>query len=309
MKIITDDVEIAESFFYEPRHWSNLEFSEIGNPEVELLDKLELKSPMLVADFHDYNPWETIIIASYAPKSQYDALIELSKEVELPNVMCLAASGDNFRGFRNRKWDSRPGNIYMTTHLKPNREIPRFNVGFLVLAALSVAEAIDSIEGLKTKAKIKWVNDIFMEESKVSGVLDQTQIMGSKVVGAIMGIGMNVETSPIIEPTPFVPAAACVDDFAEPGKFVTRREAFAALTKRLAFNYEKILAGDVDYLTSKYIEKSYVIGMNAEIWSDGIDTEPEVLRFGKIEKIGENLELFFEGDDRPVTNGRLRLLS
>ncbi len=308
MKIITDNIEIAESFFYERKRWTKLEFTEIENPEIELLEKLELKSPMFTAESDDRLPEDTIIIASYAPKSQYDALIDLSKTVELPNVTCLAASGDNFRGFRNRKWDSRPGNIYITTHLKPNREIPKFNVGFLVLAALSVAEAIDSLEWLTAKANIKWVNDILMEESKVSGVLAQTQVMGSKVVGAIMGIGMNVETSPIIEPTQFVPAAACVNDFAEPGKFVTRREAFAALTKRLALNYEKILAGEVDYLTAKYIEKSCVIGKNAEIWSDDVDSPSEVLRSGKIERIGENLELFFEGDDRPVTSGRLRLL-
>lgn len=59
-------------------------------------------------------------------------------------------------------------------------------------AAVAVMKAIEDTFGKKTQ--VKWVNDILLDGKKVCGILTEGEFRGSKLVYAVIGIGINVAT-------------------------------------------------------------------------------------------------------------------
>ena len=97
------------------------------------------------------------------------------------------------RGRHSRNFFSPSGGgLYMSIILRPEvlrLENPTFVTAF---AAVSVCEAIESIS--KKTPKIKWVNDIFMDEKKVCGILTEavTDFESGGLDWVVLGIGINV---------------------------------------------------------------------------------------------------------------------
>lgn len=83
--------------------------------------------------------------------------------------------------------------IYLSILLRP--DIPAKEALFLTTsAAVATAKAIESVSD--KKADIKWVNDIFIDNKKVCGILTEASfnIETNKLDYAIVGIGINVCT-------------------------------------------------------------------------------------------------------------------
>lgn len=57
-------------------------------------------------------------------------------------------------------------------------------------AALSVIRAIESVYGIESK--IKWVNDIYVDGKKVSGILTEAVATKTGIESFVIGIGVNV---------------------------------------------------------------------------------------------------------------------
>ena len=280
-----------------------------GAGALKLSDSLYQGNRFLQTSLESDLLWEHLFLVEHAPRSHYDLLIELARgAVPLPDgVLCLAGSGEEFHGFKGRIWSACPGNIHLSAYLAPARPVPQYGVGFTILAAVSVVDAIDSVPGLNARAGIKWVNDILIEGSKVCGVVAYTQTANGTVSAAIIGIGLNVETTPSVEPTPFVPRVAALRDFAsEPGA-ITQALAFRNLIRALDRNYRLLLEGKNGILLDRYCERSLILGRKVTVRSDEVGHESEIIAAGRVRDIGENLELFLEGVSKPVWRGRLIL--
>lgn len=81
--------------------------------------------------------------------------------------------------------------IYLSVLLRP--DIPAQEALFLTTsAAVATARAIEDVSD--KKANIKWVNDIYIEEKKVCGILTEAafNIETGKLDYAIVGIGINI---------------------------------------------------------------------------------------------------------------------
>ena len=253
--------------------------------------------------------WKYLFLVEHAPRSHYDLLIELARGGSgLPDgVLCLAGSGDRFHGFKDRPWSACPGNVHLSAYLAPARPIAQYGVGFTILAAVSVVDAIDSIPGFNARAGIKWVNDILIEGSKVCGVVAYTQTANGTVSAAIIGMGLNVETTPSVEPTLFVPRVAALRDFASDPSAITQALAFDKLIRALDSNYRLLLEGRNRVLLDRYRERSLILGRKVSIRLDEAGFESETFAAGRVRDIGENLELILEGVSQPVWKGRLIL--
>jgi BirA family biotin operon repressor/biotin-[acetyl-CoA-carboxylase] ligase len=166
-------------------------------------------------------------------------------------------------------------------------------------------DAIDAIPGLEESAGIKWVNDILIDGAKVGGVLAYTQSMGGAISGAVLGIGVNVETEPDIEPTPFVPQAGTLRSKASRPEACNQQSFFAALAAALDTNYTRLLAGEYEALLERYRERSLVIGRQVTLCADKPGPELDVIARGRVSRIGDALELAIEGYEQPFTKGRL----
>lgn len=109
-------------------------------------------------------------------------------------TVVIADSQTCGRGRMTRKFYS-PKNcgIYMSVLLKPTFPAEKA-VLITAAAAVAVSEAIESLSGKETK--IKWVNDVFIGNKKVCGILTEGGLNPGNMGfdWAVLGIGINVYT-------------------------------------------------------------------------------------------------------------------
>ncbi|WP_300278643.1 biotin--[acetyl-CoA-carboxylase] ligase [Peptacetobacter sp.] len=95
------------------------------------------------------------------------------------------------KGRLGKNWQSNLGEgIWMSLIVKPN--IPVYKAPFLTLVA--GAAILNAFEKLGIKTKIKWPNDIILNDKKVCGILTEMIAEVEKVDSIIIGIGINVNT-------------------------------------------------------------------------------------------------------------------
>jgi len=273
-----------------------------------LTERLFGRKPTLVAQASS-QMWSHLFAVETAPESQYDALIDLSRQgVTLPDrLLCFAETGDHFHGFRDRPWSATAGNIHLSARFAPPEDLNDATIGLLALAAVSVVEAIDAIPGLESRAGIKWVNDILIEGAKVCGILAHTEALSDRVTAGIVGIGLNVETTPEVEATPFVPRVASLrDSYPGPGG-CNRDTVFRTLLDALARNYGRLIDGEYEGLLDRYRDRSIVIGREVAVCREEAGAEPNIVAQGCVTGLGNRLELLLDGVNEPINRGRLIL--
>jgi biotin-[acetyl-CoA-carboxylase] ligase BirA-like protein len=309
--ILTDNIEFSDKYFnsrlfLEKFDFRNhIEISELVREIFPGHDKI-FYTKIDFGDTSNRNLWNYLLIVKYANKSQYDSLIELAHKINLPDgIICLAGSGKKFHGFHNREWKSVLGNLHLSIYLSPRSNIKKFGVGFLIMSAVSVVMAIDDIPGFRGKASIKWVNDILIDQAKIAGVIAYTMAQGDKVTDAILGIAINVESTPKVESTDFVPTTACLNDFLNIK--INERFVFERLLIHLSNNYKVLLKGGYKELIEFYRLRSCVVGKKAIIMTDEPDGSSVEFHKGIVTAIGDDLELYFNNLDKAVTKGRMIL--
>jgi BirA family biotin operon repressor/biotin-[acetyl-CoA-carboxylase] ligase len=201
------------------------------------------------------------------------------------------------------------GNLHLTIHWRPGCALTDLGVGFQVLAAVSVVECLDALPGLPVRPGIKWVNDILLDSAKVAGFITHIQSQDGVVRAAVLGIGLNVEATPRVEPTPQVPAVTSLAAQSSPAAPFGQDVVLRLLLARLEDNYQKLCGGRSGELLDLYRERSVILGRHVRILSDPQGGGPgRELASGRVNRIGSGLELHIEGREEPVTRGRLILL-
>lgn len=95
------------------------------------------------------------------------------------------------KGQRGRVWDSLPGQnilasyVFYPTFLKSEEQ-------FCLIKAVSLAVKDLLDEYLFDVVKIKWPNDIYVNDLKIAGILIESTVKDSKMGSSIIGIGLNV---------------------------------------------------------------------------------------------------------------------
>jgi len=254
------------------------------------------------------NTFKHFFISEHVPFSQYDMLLQISKlsSTFRENILCFAGSGNNFHGFRLRKWTSVQGNIHLSVLLHPRQYIEHAEIAFLILAANSVTQTINQLAGIQQKAMIRWVNDITINQSKVGGVLAQTQIQGEIIDKVVLGIGLNVDRTPEIENDHFVNTATHINDHIR-GCNHPLNHILEILISRLEQNYMAILDNKYQDLINYYIKHSLVIGKRVEVYSDPREGNSAKVAEGVVTGITENLELILSERKELIRKGRIKL--
>lgn len=130
------------------------------------------------------------------------------------------------RGRRGRSWVSEPGNLYATLFIidpAPAALSPQI----CFVAALALYDAVvDACAGLApARLKLKWPNDLLLDQAKVAGILvEGTTLTGGKLAAAI-GIGVNCRHHPADTPFP-------ASDFAAAGLDLSPAALLARLGER-----------------------------------------------------------------------------
>ena len=93
------------------------------------------------------------------------------------------------RGTKGRSFSSDVGGVY-ATKLTFYRDFPACNA-FLLMAGAAAA-VCKTLEFYRVKPVIKWVNDIYVNDKKICGILIENVFSGNRVSSSIVGIGINV---------------------------------------------------------------------------------------------------------------------
>jgi len=101
------------------------------------------------------------------------------------------------RGRSGRSWQSLDGNLFASLVLPLDCE-PNVLHHLSLVSGVALRNAVSSCcEGQVTQidVRLKWPNDVLINEAKVAGILVESSIIGTRVV-AIIGIGVNLQTAP-----------------------------------------------------------------------------------------------------------------
>ena len=122
---------------------------------------------------------------------------DIAKEFATNNpnkeAIIIASNQTKGRGRRGRTFFSPDGTgIYLSLLLRPT--LATTNISLLTpYTALCVANAIEAASD--RDPRIKWINDVYIENKKVSGILCEAAISpDNKIDYVIVGIGVNLST-------------------------------------------------------------------------------------------------------------------
>jgi BirA family biotin operon repressor/biotin-[acetyl-CoA-carboxylase] ligase len=140
------------------------------------------------------------------------------------------------RGRIKRRWLSPRGSIALSMILYPPLA---YLPSLIMVASLAVARSIEQVTNLK--AKIKWPNDVLVNDKKICGILVESDVRGNKVDYAVIGIGLNVNLK-LSEFPQIAPMATSLSR--ELGREVSRREVIRSLLAEAEKLYLALAAGD-----------------------------------------------------------------
>ena len=253
-------------------------------------------------------PWRQIMAVGHSTVSQVDGLRDLLQNgAALPAPFaCLAMTGDNFHGNRGRPWRALEGNLHLTALFSPHRPARELGLGLSMLPTLAVVDALGQCDALGQTPRIKWVNDVLLGSRKISGVITSTLAKGDRIEHAVLGIGVNIATTPELPNGKFVQPPGSLRELA-PDILITLPALLTRLLESLAKRHAQLLEHGPGALHADYVRHSCVIGRAVEIWDEtaGERDDAKRLAAGRVADILPDLSLHLDGVAEPVRRGRL----
>tara|TARA_R110001592_G_scaffold140281_5_gene361186 strand:+ start:3424 stop:4173 length:750 start_codon:yes stop_codon:yes gene_type:complete len=115
-------------------------------------------------------------------------LVTKTKLIE--GYVVRAKTQTNGKGQRGNVWETEPHkNLTFSLVLKPNLAVSeQFMLSKVI--ALGIADFLQSLN--LEQVKIKWPNDIWVNNKKVAGILIENTLKTNKITTSVVGVGLNV---------------------------------------------------------------------------------------------------------------------
>lgn len=129
-------------------------------------------------------------------------------------------------------------------------------------AAVAVCRAIYKITGLT--AKIKWPNDIFLNNKKCGGILTETQsISGNRSPLIILGVGLNVNTPLLAFSQELRPHVTTLKEVS--GLIYKRGELLKAILEQLDAVFDRLTSKEFPAILAEYRQLDITYGVSL-VW-------------------------------------------
>ena len=211
-------------------------------------------------------------------------LLELADKGERNLIVEIAEKQTSGRGRIGRKFESPEGGIYFSILLDlKGIEISKITI-LTPMAAVAVARSIEKLTN--KKVGIKWVNDIFLKDKKICGILTQASLdLETNTIGScVVGIGIDYKLDIERLPENLKDIVGTIFNKNEVPS-VTQNELVANILNELVSMYRNL--DDKEFL-KEYISHSIVLGKNIEFMLNNEKLE------GKALSIDENAALVVE---------------
>ena len=175
--------------------------------------------------------------------------------------------------------------IYLSLLLRPKDCRPAQAVKFTTMAAVAACEAIENVSN--RSPQIKWVNDIYIDGKKVSGILTEASVSleNGSLEYVLLGIGINVYPPEKGFPQELRETAGSV--FQE-RKSDGKNQLTAGFLNRLMDIYTKEETGEY---AEEYRKRSMVLGKRIQILT------PEGEKGARALEIDKDCRLLVEYED------------
>ena len=181
--------------------------------------------------------------------------MEIAKDLAhkgCPNfTVVIAGRQKKGRGRLHRDWISDPGGLYFTVVLRPR--IPMVLSSRLnFLASTTLARILREAYGVE--AKVKWPNDILVNDRKISGMLTEVEAEADRVTFMNIGIGINVNN----DPSRLLAQASSLKKIL--GKQIARKELLSRFLDEFESGMQQV---DFDGIVSEW--KKFTVTLNRHV--------------------------------------------
>ena len=122
--------------------------------------------------------------------------IKLIKKKNMKQGLVFSKIQTNGRGTRGKKWISKRGNFFGSVFFQLKKNTPKF-YEFSVITPVLITKKIKEITDCEN-IYIKWPNDIYINNQKVCGILQEVIQSVNNQKYLIIGIGINLVSHPTI---------------------------------------------------------------------------------------------------------------
>lgn len=136
-----------------------------------------------------------IYVKSLASTNTYAS--ELLRQIALSEgSLIYTFEQEKGRGQRGNSWECEPNkNVTLSLVLQPHFLAPKQQFLLTKITALAVADVMAEIfrsHGVSHQIRIKWPNDIYVNDKKIAGILIENYLRETTIQQAIVGVGINV---------------------------------------------------------------------------------------------------------------------
>ncbi|WP_018344157.1 biotin--[acetyl-CoA-carboxylase] ligase [Cytophaga aurantiaca] len=157
------------------------------------------------------------------------------------------------RGQQGNTWLSTPNlNLTFSAIFFPDSYPIADSFYLNIISSLAVVETLEKLLPANKQVYVKWPNDIYIENKKVSGILIENTLRGDKINSVVMGIGINVNQV-LFD----LPQATSV--MQETGVEINLQELFDKLCEHIEMFYLQLNAGLKHELLNLYQSKLYAL--------------------------------------------------
>ena len=195
--------------------------------------------------------------------------IELAQQGTPHGTVVLADQQFSGRGRGTRTWHSPAGvGIYCSAVLRPTTPPAKAQL-ITLMAGVSIVKAIALCTGLSPR--VKWPNDILINDKKVAGILLESMISGTQIGHSVLGFGVNVNNGPADLPeNPRMQVSSLLMEQKEPVDRITLLIEIFSELERLYHIFEH---KDFPIILEQWRRYSSTLGQRVRIWHKDEATE------------------------------------
>jgi BirA family biotin operon repressor/biotin-[acetyl-CoA-carboxylase] ligase len=160
------------------------------------LDRPSLDGPALTAALtRDSGLWTSLEVVEEIGSTNAELMARATGEDLPQGAVLLAEYQATGRGRLDRVWTSPPrAGITVSILLRP--DVPAARRGWLpLLTGVALAEAVRGVTGVQVS--LKWPNDLLAGDGrKLAGILAETTTSPTRPAAVVVGVGLNVSTTP-----------------------------------------------------------------------------------------------------------------
>lgn len=205
------------------------------------------------------------------------------------------------RGRLGRSFYSPKEGIYLSVIIRPRFDVSK-SVLITCAAAVAVAESMKEIAG--KDARIKWVNDVYVDDRKVCGILTEgiTDFESGQIEAVIIGIGVNTDVSNF--PDDLKRIAGAVD-----GDYSASELAGAIASRTIDYAHTIEERTFID----SYRSMSTVIGKKITVYKGQYKVNPEdeiegvTAEVKNIDNDGRLIVVYEDGTEEALSSGEITI--